>query len=103
MSIISGFLIHEITVYSTSRDAHNTTTETEVYSNLKCRFVKKTSKIVTAEAEVKEYRAECWIESGVTIQMDYIVDYDGEKYRIVAIDPGISLFGEEDHIKILLK
>lgn len=103
MSIVSGFFNQTIDIYSVSIDAYNNVTETSAYSNVPCRFVETTTRVIDVTAATKTYRAECWIDSGYTIKMDYIVKHDGEKYRVAAVEKRVNLFGENDHIKLLLE
>lgn len=103
MSIVSGFFNQTIDIYSVSIDAYNTTTETSAYSNVPCRFVETSTRLVNIQAAVKTYKAECWIGPDYTVKMDYIVKYNGEKYKVAAVEKRVNLFGEVDHIKLLLE
>ena len=102
MSIVSGFMNQEVNIYSVSKDSYGDITRTLVYESTPCRFVERVGRLVSSEAITKDYIAECWIDSGYTIEETYEVVYETRTYKIVGINKRNNLFGGEDHTKLFL-
>lgn len=91
-----------IDVYSRTKNVYGDASTTAVYEDVPCRFTERIGRVVTSEAIIKEYRAECWIEAGYSIESSYEIIYNSETYKIVGIEKVIGFDGEEDHQKLYL-
>ena len=103
MSLFS-FTFNQIisTIYSVTRNVYGDSTQTEVYSDVPCRWQEKQETIVDKDKKILEVTASAWIDSGYTIKYDYEVVKDSEMYKVVGIEKRYDIEGNIDHIKLYL-
>ena len=103
MSIISNVLHNSIdTIQLVTLDAYNTRNNTVVYSDVPCRWEKKTNIITNRDAIPQISTVEVWMlpDYDITYNHEFIVD--DEVYKIVGIDTRRDLNGQIDHLKVFL-
>ncbi len=103
MSIISMALNQNIDyIYSVSKDGYGDVTRTKVYSDVKCRWEERTTRVVGRDNELKVSTANAWILPNYIVNYDYEVYYGGRIYKVIAIEKEIALDGSTDHIRLYL-
>lgn len=75
---------------------------TTKYSNVKCRFQKKTGMITNKTGQEQQYKVSVYISPSYSVvEGDYIV-FSGETYVVVGIESRIDFGGSADHNQLYL-
>jgi len=104
MSLISNVLHHTIdSITSVSIDVFNTRTTTTVYTDVPCRWEKKTNVLTNRDAVMQIATVEVWLLPEYSdIGYDHEFVKDDEVYKVVGLDERYNLSGVLDHIKVYL-
>lgn len=103
MSLISAFVKNKITsIYSTSTDAYNDKTLTEVYKNVPCRWEEAMDETNKTDGASKEFGVRCWLLPKYVIKSDYQFLYKGQTYEVVGKEEYADIVGKHDHTVVYL-
>ena len=104
MSLISALVNQTISyIYSVATNRYGDATETTIYSDVPCRFVKSATKTVNEKGEEVLSSAQVWLLPTYTsINTNCHVKIGSRTYRILTIEEQYDLDGILDHMKVFL-
>ena len=103
MSLIAGLCNQTITsISSATVDGYGDETFTVKYNDVPCRWEEAIEQVVTAVGEVRTYIIVAYLLPGYSLEYNYEVLKDSEKYRILAFENKRGIDGKVDHIKVYL-
>jgi hypothetical protein len=103
MGIVEGFFSHSIdTIQSITKDGRGNEVASTVYSNVPCRWVETTRRILDDNAELVDISIEVWISSNYIVLSSYRVIKSSVQYRIARVLTRYDLSGAIDHVKLYL-
>jgi len=104
MSLIAELVNQTVdNIYSIAKDRYGDSTETSIYLDIPCRYVKSVKKVVDERGEEVISSAQIWLLPSYTdINSKCHVKVEGRTYRVITIDYEYDLDGILDHMKVYL-
>lgn len=92
-------------VYSTTINQYGDEERTSKYKNVKCRWEETIRRsIINNKGEVVEYRAIAWIPAEYDdIDYDWQIEKDNKIYTIIDIRKAVSISGDIEFIRLVLR
>lgn len=102
MGIVDFLYNQKITISSSDINGYGDAVLTTKYSNIKCRFQKKTGMITNKNGQEMQYKGSIYLSPDYSVVEGDYINYSGEQYVVIGIESRIDFGGSSDHTQVYI-